>query len=219
MNQANEVRPRLDHLSHLAEKYNCAVLVIMHLSKMTTATAQDRVLGSVDFVAAARSVLIVGRDPEDPERRIMSQSKASNTKEGDSIAYRINGTNGVVIEGYTDLKADDIVGSGRSVTEKTDNALEEAKDFLEDVLKGGKQSSKDIYDTAAQYGISKRTLQRAKEEMNLDCREREGFGKDTVVYWKLPYSIKFEKQEKVTQESNVITLFDNDSKPSPQDTL
>jgi len=53
-------------------------------------------------------------------------------------------------------------------------------------LADGKQSSKDIYLTAQQFGISRATLKRAKDSLKLDCMEREGSGSNTVVYWKLP---------------------------------
>ena len=60
MYRANEVRPILAALVLLAEQYNCAIVCVRHLSKAPYSRAIYRGLGSIDFTAAARSVLLVG---------------------------------------------------------------------------------------------------------------------------------------------------------------
>ena len=65
MYRANEVRPLLAALVLLAEQYNCAVVCVRHLSKASQSRAIYRGLGSIDFAAAARSVLMVGEEPQD----------------------------------------------------------------------------------------------------------------------------------------------------------
>ena len=65
MHRANEVRPIMKRLSVLAEKHGCAVVLIGHMNKATGNNANHRGLGSVDFQAATRSVLIVGRIKDD----------------------------------------------------------------------------------------------------------------------------------------------------------
>jgi len=67
MHRANEVRPIMKRLSVLAEKHGCAVVLIGHMNKATGNNANHRGLGSVDFQAATRSVLIVGRIKDDSE--------------------------------------------------------------------------------------------------------------------------------------------------------
>ena len=61
MNRANEVRSILSQLGRIAEKYKCAIILVGHLNKMQGTKANYRGLGSVDFQATARSVLVVGR--------------------------------------------------------------------------------------------------------------------------------------------------------------
>ena len=61
MNKANEVRSVLARLGRLAEQYGCAVILVGHLNKAKGNKANYRGLGSIDFQAAARSVLVVGR--------------------------------------------------------------------------------------------------------------------------------------------------------------
>ncbi|MEQ3335971.1 AAA family ATPase [Faecalimonas umbilicata] len=61
MHRANEIRPLMKRISVLAEKYQCAIILIGHMNKNSNGKSSYRGLGSIDFQAAARSVLIVGR--------------------------------------------------------------------------------------------------------------------------------------------------------------
>ena len=51
----------------MAEELGCAVLVVVHLNKQRGGEPLYRIGGSIGQVAAARSVLGFGRDPEDPD--------------------------------------------------------------------------------------------------------------------------------------------------------
>ena len=61
MHRANEIRPLMKRVAVLAEKYHCAIILIGHMNKNSNGKSSYRGLGSIDFQAAARSVLIVGR--------------------------------------------------------------------------------------------------------------------------------------------------------------
>ena len=65
MHRANEIRPLMKRIAMLAEKYHCAVILIGHMNKNSNGKSSYRGLGSIDFQAAARSVLIVGRVKEE----------------------------------------------------------------------------------------------------------------------------------------------------------
>ena len=67
MHRANEIRPLMKRIAVLSEKYHCAVILIGHMNKNSNGKSSYRGLGSIDFQAAARSVLIVGRVKEEPE--------------------------------------------------------------------------------------------------------------------------------------------------------
>ena len=61
MNKANEIRPIFRRLAEVAERTGCAVVLIGHLNKAAGGQSAYRGLGSIDFRAAARSVLLIGR--------------------------------------------------------------------------------------------------------------------------------------------------------------
>ena len=60
MNRANEARDMTKKLGALAEKTKCAIILIGHMNKASGNKAAYRGMGSIDFFAVARSVLLVG---------------------------------------------------------------------------------------------------------------------------------------------------------------
>lgn len=77
MHRANEIRPVLKHLGMIAEKYNCAIVLIGHMNKAAGSKSTYRGLGSIDIQATARSVLLVARLRDKPNIRIMAHDKSS----------------------------------------------------------------------------------------------------------------------------------------------
>ena len=84
MHRANEIRPLMKRVAVLAEKYHCAIILIGHMNKNSNGKSSYRGLGSIDFQAAARSVLIVGRIKDEPEIRVVCQTKSSLAPEAKS---------------------------------------------------------------------------------------------------------------------------------------
>ena len=206
--RANEIRPVMTHLRALAEKYSCAIVLIEHMNKAITMKGLYRGLGSIDVTAAARSILMLGSDPNNENDKGVAHIKSNGAKAGGIVGFTIH-DDGIEWNPHTTLTLDMI--QGRTIPqreEKNDTALDEAKDFLQDVLSDGKQSSKDILLTAKQCGISERTLRRARLDMGIDCTERKGFSKDIIVYWKLPQTneMNVEPQKDTQEEHENLSL-------------
>lgn len=92
INKANEVRSVLSQLGRIAEDYGCAVILVGHLNKSRGSKANYRGLGSIDFEAAARSVLLVGRLKDDENIRVVAHEKSSLAPNGKPIAFEWNDT-------------------------------------------------------------------------------------------------------------------------------
>ena len=75
-NNAVKIRHMLRNLSSTAQKYNCAVVMVGHLNKMTGGKNLYRGLGSIDIAAIARSVLMISRTRKNPQRGICILSRA-----------------------------------------------------------------------------------------------------------------------------------------------
>ena len=166
MHRANEIRPVMKHLGNIAEKYGCAIILIGHMNKASGSKSTYRGLGSIDFQATARSVLIVGRIKDDPTCRVIVHDKSSLAPEGPSIAFRLDKDNGFEWEGIIDITVDELL-SGEQKTSK----LNKAKDFLKSYLADGPKAYNDIEVEAAENGIKSRTLYTAKDELGVASKK------------------------------------------------
>ena len=165
MHRANEIRPVMKRVAVLAEKYQCAIILIGHMNKNSNGKSSYRGLGSIDFQAAARSVLIVGRIKEEPETRVVCHVKSSLAPEGKSIAFRLDQHNGFEWIGEYDISADELL-CGDSRGQKS----RQAKEFLEKILSDGGMAQKKI--EAGKCGIKSKTLRNAKQELGIDAVKR-----------------------------------------------
>ena len=163
MNRANEVRPMFRRLADVAERTGCAVILIGHLNKAAGGQSAYRGLGSIDFRAAARSVLLIGRVKREPNVRVIVHDKSSLAPEGKPVAFCLDPETGFSWIGEYDITADELLsGAGGNTATKT----EQAEKLILDLLADGKElASEDIVKAAAEAGISERTVQNAKRNM------------------------------------------------------
>ena len=167
MHRANEIRPVMKRVAVLAEKYQCAIILIGHMNKNNNGKSSYRGLGSIDFQAAARSVLIVGRIKEKPETRVVCHVKSSLAPEGKSIAFRLDKDNGFEWIGEYDISEDELL-CGDSRGQKS----RQAKEFLKKILSDGGMAQKKIEEEAEKCGIKSKTLRNAKQELGIDAVKR-----------------------------------------------
>ena len=174
MNKANEIRPMFRRLAEIAERTGCAVILIGHLNKAAGGQSAYRGLGSIDFRAAARSVLLIGRVKREPNVRVIVHDKSSLAAEGKPIAFCLDPETGFSWIGEYDITADELLsGAGGNTATKT----EQAERLILDLLADGKElASEEIVKAAAEAGISERTVQNAKRNMGgvLDARRVGG---------------------------------------------
>ena len=162
MNKANEIRPMFRRLAEIAERTGCAVILIGHLNKAAGGQSAYRGLGSIDFRAAARSVLLIGRVKREPNVRVIVHDKSSLAPEGKPIAFCLDPETGFSWIGEYDITADELLsGAGGNTATKT----EQAERLILDLLADGKElASEDLVKAAAEAGISERTVQNAQAQ-------------------------------------------------------
>lgn len=163
MHRANEIRPLMKRVAVLAEKYHCAIILIGHMNKNSNGKSSYRGLRSIDFQAAARSVLIVGRIKDEPEIRVVCHVKSSLAPEGKSIAFRLDKDTGFEWIGEYDISTDDLL-SGDNRGQK----IHAAKEFLKEILASGSVAQTKVAEEAESRRIKKKTLWNAKKELEID---------------------------------------------------
>jgi hypothetical protein len=189
-----EVRRAMHRLKLLAERTGAAVIVVRHLNKLNAGPAMYRGGGSIGIIGAARVGLIVGRDPENPDRHILAVNKNNLAARRRSIAYTLEPCGDVARIRWgeeVDLTKDDILGhpAGSRAT-----ALSRCVDAMRDALAAGPRLSRELEAELVEAGHSERTVQRAKVELGVRPN-REGFGKDGVWMVELPAPAEDDAEE------------------------
>ena len=179
----NEVRGVLAPLAKLAERFGVAILLVAHHGKAVGRRADGLVLGSTAFTGIARSVLHLLPDPQDDSRRLLLPGKSNLGAKAAGLAMRIEGDPPKVAwqPDPVGMTAEQVLaaGSGRSAGS---GQLEEAKDWLRDVLSGGPVPARDITKKAEEDGLKWRTVERAKEELKVNSA-REGYSEAGRWMW------------------------------------
>lgn len=167
MNRANEARDMTKHLGQVAERTGCAIVLIGHMNKNAGGKVAYRGMGSIDFFAVARSVLLVGRVKGQENRRAMIQIKNNLAERGHAKSFAL--TDGVFTwKGDYDITEDELAGGFAPKTSK----LEEAKDLLVSLSCTTKEAAvSQIQEKARDRGISWRTMEMVKKELQIKSKK------------------------------------------------
>ena len=183
-----DVRRVLSPLSKIAERTGAAVVLVRHLNKGggngTSATYRGG--GSIGIIGAARSGLLVARDPEDPDRRVLAPVKSNNAAPAAALGFRTIATDlGVAIEwlGTSSCSADELLAMPTGREERS--ACDEAMAFLRDYLDASPRPASDVWKASKAQRIAEPTLKRAKSALGIKAT-KQGFGKGSEWVWSLP---------------------------------
>jgi putative DNA primase/helicase len=172
-----EVRSQLAPLSELAARHNVAIIAITHLNKVGTGRALMRFIDSVAFVAAARSAYLVADDPADKDRRLFLPAKINLAKDQEGLAFRIEGS--AVDSPVGQIQTSRVMWESSPVTVTADEAMQadttkprctavdEAAEWLREILANGAISASEVIDLAKGEGISEKTLRRAQKNLGI----------------------------------------------------
>lgn len=179
MHRANEIRPVLKHLGIIAEKHNCAIILIGHMNKASGSKSTYRGLGSIDIQATARSVLLVARLRDEPNIRIMAHDKSSLAPAGDAIGFEMTEDNGMVCIGPYDITIDELLSGNEGRGKKK---LDIAENFIKEYFGSNKViPSNEIMMEAAKRGIKRNTLLSAKKKLGIISDKQKA--EDGTIYW------------------------------------
>ena len=191
-NKNKEIRSALAILNAVAERHDFSLILISHFSKPGAAqkSAINRIMGSIGFVAAARVVYCVMKDPEDTTKRLFIPIKNNLGKDDEGFSYNIK----PIIVGdnirtsrieWTNEKISKSANELMNTTfEKQSPRLDEAKELLKDILKFGSASLSEIRSKIQSKGISIDRMYEAKNALNI--LETDSLERKRGKIWSLP---------------------------------
>ena len=171
MHRANEIRPVMTILAQMAARNHCAVVLIGHMNKQMGTKSLYRGLGSIDLTAAARSVLLMARDPKEQDIRVMMHIKSSLAKEGSPLAFRIGENSRLDYEGVYAEDTSNLLQADTAVSRRGKGT--DAVEFLKAALADGQpHASAEIQKLAKENGIAKSTLSRARKKLGVQMYKK-----------------------------------------------
>jgi len=178
MNRANEIRPIFKSLSGVAERISCAIVIVGHMNKMASQSkGMYRGLGSIDIAASARSILLIGRDKEHENTRVMAHLKSSLAPESVPIAFKLDG-DGFRWIGVYNISVDNLLNGTRPEHDASKEA--HAASIIIEMLRSGEKPCSEIYKRLSEYDIGRRTAENAKRTAFV-----RSFKKGAAWYWSL----------------------------------
>lgn len=183
INSQNEVKNALKPLKQIAQKYNCAIIMIMHLNKNNGAKASQRANGSTEFITSSRSAILITENPENTSERLFIPIKTNLMKENEknTLSFKINDI-GIIewLDNKGKVNADIILNSF-----ETQDVLQSiAKGFIIGALSRGDIYSNDFKDLALKNGISEKMYNITKAKMKKEKIIKD-YQKDKMYYWTL----------------------------------
>jgi hypothetical protein len=182
----HHVRRALAPLADLADTTGVAVVVVRHLNKKLGQTAVHRGGGSIAIIGAARSGLLVAKDPKDAECRVLAVIKSNVGRLPKSLRFHFedtpSGVARIVWDGDSHLSAEDLVAD----KPERKSPLEKAKGFLRDALADGPRPQTELEEEAGRIGITSRTLRRAKEALRVKSQRQGTPGTGGHWEWLFP---------------------------------
>lgn len=168
-----KIRRMMQKLNIWASTYNCAIVLVGHMTKRESAKDLYRGMGSIDLVASARSVLQVNHDEENPNLRYVKHVKSSLAPRGDDIGFELS------VAGFRWLNQEkvqaEIVKEKQWIVDcKISSDDEMLAKLLKQELDEGRNKASDIIVYFAELGVGEKALKRVKKLMGIKSVRKRG---------------------------------------------
>jgi DNA repair protein RadA/Sms len=197
----DSIRRATNPLKRLCEETGLAVVFVDHVLKNVAKNAHPLTAiggASSGLSAAARMVYIVGRDPEDKDRILMCNIKSNLRDDPEPFEFAMDEED---VPGFGSMSL--LIDTGEAPGYDVMNLLhrsnrggklgrpptkrEAALEFLIEYLNAApnhEARAKDIIEDAKQYGVTKRTLEGAKADADIESDKR-----GAEWWWSLPQEL------------------------------
>lgn len=185
ISSASGMRKMLRRAAVWASLYDCAIVLIGHLNKKEGTKELYRSLGSIDLIAAARSVLQVSPCALDQDIMELRHIKSSLAPKGRDLYFTIDAQRCVQWLEHDE----DGAGGVWDVPPVKRSKQTQAAETLRVMLESEPVKASDVQAMFSRVDISERTLMSVKKELGIRSIKKDG-----VWYWQLP-GISFREDE------------------------
>jgi hypothetical protein len=173
--KGHEAQQAFVKFREIAKRFQCAVMVLRHLTKSTKERALYRGQGSIAFAGLARVVMTVGVMPEDEDTRVMAVTKLNVAARPPAVTFTIErrpdtktekDRSGFVWGEFVELSSEDIL------MPISGNQKDNVKAMLKEWLKSGEMEATKLEHFAESHGVSRGPLGRAARELDVVRTQR-----------------------------------------------
>jgi putative DNA primase/helicase len=176
-----EVRRDLQPIVDLAGHMGCVILGITHFAKGSNGRDPlERIIGSIAFGAVARVVMVAAKQENSEDTtRLLVRAKSNIGHDQGGFKYQIEQT---VLPQHPEVDSimvkwgQKLEGTAKELLERVrrpesgnhKSLLQEAVDFLKNILANGAILSTEVFTAAESVGFSKATIRRAKDSLDIE---------------------------------------------------
>lgn len=171
LHNSGETQQAFKRFVDIARRFNCAVVVLRHLTKSSKERALYRGQGSIAFAGLARVVVTIGQHPEEPDQRVVAVTKINVARCPKALSFTIEALPDTLKDqdrskfswgDWVDLTADQIV----SVEARPkDEGLDEVCKWLRDALSDGPVTMRQLLSMGEPRSYGQRTISKAAQEI------------------------------------------------------
>lgn len=187
LHRATDMTRFFTEIDRIAAEFDCAMIAVRHLRKSRDGDALYQGLGSIAVVGRVRSVLVLGRHPDDPKLRAVAHTKSNYGERGPTIVFDLKSLPGKKVPFITwldteDISADDILRpQSESGAGRPPNESEQVERFLRDFLADGEMESKAVFRSGEVRGFTVITIRRVFKKLG---GKKRPVGRER--FWSLP---------------------------------
>ena len=174
-------------LRNLAEATGAAVLILTHLNKSASTEITQRVMGSIDIIAAPRSVLLIGRDPsasDDQRAGVLLRAKANLPGSPDPQGFTIQADGLLRWTGpRPEVTAAQLLAP-RANAGTVSDASNEVLDWLRELLAEGPRHAPEVLAAGNAKGFSDPKIRRAYYTLG-GSPQKTGYSRQAKTMWGL----------------------------------
>lgn len=179
-NSDAKIRTALGPMALMAQRTDCAVVLIRHLNKKSDENVLYRGGGSIGVVGQCRSAIIVGRDPDNPTTRVMAMNKSNFGADPPSLAFEIEPVSKSGFEtcrpswiGEVDLSAGEVVVVAPKRKQGRPSQQAEIVEYIQALLEDGEMPSAQLQERVMEkFGVGKDTFAAARKKAGVKSRQK-----------------------------------------------